>query len=148
MAFLVPYVNEIKVIDITLSAEGDLILWIILADDGLVHRMGSGSLLDKDLDVFIGLSNEPLFDELRSYVSAEMLDNAGVYSDPNYKGIPSNLIITFLDNGPGVLIEYNYGSESVGPPRDIQSFVRAAIAITNDWQIEQKRIRDLNAPQK
>ncbi len=135
-----PAVSDIAAVMITLKAGDNRALFILLAADGSINRQGTGAVNNQEHDLFIGVTKEPLFDQLMTYLDDEMLRFMGGRDLPDQKGVPCMLSIGFSfrsadDNGFG----FRYGSESIGPPHEIVQFVTAAVQLTNPWFNEFKQ---------
>ena len=131
--------EEVTAVHIRLDAgRGKTILSILLASDGSINRMGNGQL-NADKDLYIGARQERLFHDFISRMPDDLLAYAGRYDLPEQRGLPCKLTLLFA--GPadsGVGFEFNYGSESQGPPTEIQELLIAAVEITDGWLKAQK----------
>lgn len=127
--------EEVKAVDIELDAgKNNSILSILLMADGSINRMGNGRLDNSEKVFHIGVTQEPLFQTFMSYVPDNLFDYAGGYDLPKQAGLPCKLTIRFHGRqSTGAHFEFNYGSESQGPPAEIQKLVIAAVAITDQW---------------
>ena len=85
--------ESIKVIFVTLEIDGKPSLAILLTHEGLVNRMGSGTVDNTERDLFIGRANEPLFAQLRDKVQPEWLLHPGAYDVPEKVGRTCELSI-------------------------------------------------------
>jgi hypothetical protein len=136
-----PEVSDIKVVAVTLNISDKPSLFVLLAADGSINRLGTGAVKNRDNELFIGVTKEPLFDRLMTNLQDSWLDHMGGYDVPDQQGAPCELSIAFSfgkDNDNG--FEFRYGSESQGPPEDIARFVIAAIEITEPWFKAQKKM--------
>src|SRR5512139_228530 len=127
-------VSDIRLLHIALATGGEPALFILLAADGTINRLGRGSSTDEDRTFYIGVTKEPLFENLVWHLSDELLKHMGVYDVPEKRGVPCELTIGFrfadaTENG----FTFRYGSESIGPPQAIRQFVKAALQITHSW---------------
>lgn len=136
-----PPVSDFDKALVTLKINQDTALFILLAEDGTVNRMGDGSLAKEDRDMFIGINREPLFNRFIARVTPEMLKQKGAYQVPNHKGAECELILLLGYRGSEKVagFKFLYGSESQGPPPEIADLVRYALELTNPWHEEQKR---------
>ena len=131
---------------VILLIEGKQLLFVMLTVDGGVNRMGIGNYSDDPLDdeIFIGKSNDNLFQQALALIDNELLENMGqAFSDPNPKGETCKLsvLIQFV-SGESTGVEFTYGSESMGPPPEIGQLASSIVKITNQWYIQQKdRVR-------
>ncbi len=113
----------------------------MLAADGTIHRMGTGSESNTERDLFIGKVSERLFDELRQLITPELLQWLGQFADPQPQGRRCQLTIGFRQHDKVELTSHwEYGTDSQGPPEEVGDFVRAALATTSPWYEEQKQL--------
>ena len=122
--------------------ENRSLLFILLGADGLINRSGSGSLRNKNNDLFIGKAAPAIFEKVRSQLSEEVLQNLGMsFRREIVRGAPCSLklIVQFKD-GTSKASEYLYGTESEGPPTDVVGFVTSAVRETEEWYQEQLRL--------
>jgi hypothetical protein len=132
--------NTINGILVTLEVAGEQTLYVMLGVDGTIHRMGSGSEHNLDLDLFIGKSWIDEFQRLSKLTTSVFPQWAGGRVDPQLQGKRCRLTIRLrLDGGGEVFSGWEYGTNSQGPPPEVCEFVRATVDITNEWVEEQKR---------
>jgi hypothetical protein len=138
---------------ITLEVAGNQVLFIVLDEDGSINRKGDGSPDCKDNDLFIGITKDKLFDQLRPLVSKEMeefLDKT--YDIPDKKGRPCDFKILF--GGPGIEtgVQFLYGEFSQGIPTPFRNFTIKAVELQKNgfkhkskWLLMPKKvIRKMN----
>lgn len=126
---------------VTLHVADQQALFILLASDGTINRMGSGSLNNTDRILFIGCTAFELFEGLRQRVGTDLLRWLGQYSDPSPQGEPCRLTVGFLhDDGSESMSHWQWGAESQGPPPAVRDFVIAAVQITEPWFQQQKQM--------
>ncbi len=118
------------------------VLFILLAEDGTVNRLGDGSANNTDRTMFIGINREALFSQFMTRITPGMLQHQGAYELPNRKGDDCELtiLLSYRENDKSAGFKFIYGSESSGPPREVADLVRYAAALTRPWHEEQKRI--------
>lgn len=122
--------------------ENTSLLFILLGADGSINRSGSGSLRNKNNDLFIGKATPAIFERVRSQLTEEVLQNLGMsFRREIVRGAPCSvkLIVQFKD-GTSKASEYLYGTESVGPPTDVVGVVTAAVRETEEWYQQQLRM--------
>lgn len=125
---------------ITLEVEGNQVLFIVLDEDGTINRKGDGSPDCKDNDLFIGITRDKLFDQLRPLVSKEMEEYLGkTYDIPDKKGRPCDFKILFGGPGFETGVQFLYGEFSQGVPVPFRVFTIKAIELTEEWFQEQKQ---------
>jgi hypothetical protein len=56
--------ESINAIMVKLDVAGRQALFIVLANDGLVNRLGTGAVTNTENDLFIGRTNDPVFAQL------------------------------------------------------------------------------------
>jgi len=133
--------GSIKGILLDLEVEGAQSLFVLLADDGAVNRLGTGTVDNDERDLFIGLAEEPMFEQLRDKFQPEWMSRDGEYDVVDKEGRTCTLtIIVTFDGGRELSWRFRYGSESNGPPDDICEFVAAAVRLTEPWYQDQKLI--------
>jgi hypothetical protein len=127
---------------ITLKINKDTALFILLAEDGTVNRMGDGSITNDDHEMFIGMNREPLFSNFMTRINPRMLERQGAYEFPNRKGADCELtlLLGYRGSERSAGFKFVYGAESQGPPHEIAELVRYAAELTAPWHEEQKRI--------
>ena len=134
---------------VTLDIADRQALFIMLASDGAINRMGSGSVTinrmgsasvnKTDRIMFIGCTSLELFEGLRQRVGADLLRWIGEYADPSPRGELCRLTVGFQhDDGSESMSRWQYGAESQGPAPEVRGFVRAALESTDPWFQKQK----------
>ncbi len=132
-------VGDITALTVTMQIDGTPALFVLLAEDGSVNRMGSGSPSTADGAMFIGQTDRSPFQEAIAALSDDMLRFTGGYDIPEKRGVPCRLMIglRFRDGTDDGFV-FAYGSESQGPPNDIAAFVHACVAATQPWYEAQR----------
>ena len=126
---------------ITLQVGDNQVLFIMLAEDGSINRKGDGSPDCKDNNLFIGVTKEKLFEQLKPLITDEMKEYIGkTYDIPDKKGRLCDFKILF--NGPGIEtgIQFLYGELSSGVPTPFRDFAIKAIELTEKWFQSQKQM--------
>jgi len=76
--------------------ENTSLLFILLGADGSINRSGSGSLRNKNNDLFIGEATPAIFERVRSHLTEEMLQGLGMrFRRENARGAPCKLKLVF-----------------------------------------------------
>ena len=132
--------EQIRTVFVSLKVDDKVRLFVLLCADGTVNRQGRGSAEDFDGNLYIGKAQEPLFQHFMSNVNDEIFAHAGVYNVPNQKGKTCELKLLFGTEEGETGFEFNYGSESQGPPEDINNLIREAVRLTEPWFQQQKGI--------
>ena len=110
--------ESIKIIFVDLEVNGKTSLFVLLADDGTVNRMGTGTADNTERELYIGLAKEPLFEQLRDMVQPDWMSLQGEYDIPEKEGLPCTLtILIAFGAGQEVGWRFRYGSESDGATR-------------------------------
>lgn len=136
-----PTISNIIGVIISLDIGGDRALFILLARDGSINRLGTGTIRNEDIDLFIGSGEEAIFEQLMSHLKEETLNHMGGYDIPEKRGKLCKLTILFRysdEKEKGFV--FQYGSNSLRPPLEIAQFVTAAVKLTDPWYEEQKRM--------
>src|SRR6478672_8524504 len=92
--------DSIQVILVELRVDDECSLFVLLAEDGLVNRQGSGAVDNSERTLFIGRAKEPLFAQLRNKVQPEWMAHQGTYDIPEKAGRTCTLTI-FFRHGDG-----------------------------------------------
>lgn len=131
--------EDVTGLAITLKVEDDLSLLVLLAADGSINRLGSGTIHNTEKEMFIGVADPTLFESIRPQINSDVIRWIGGHADQAPKGKICELTIwLFLPNKEERAIYFKYGSESIGPPHEVSRLVLAAIEITNPWYEEFK----------
>jgi hypothetical protein len=119
----------------SLMVDDALSLFALLAADGSINRLGTGTIDNTEKEMCIGVISDPqLFQNLRARISPEIFKWVGGRADQSPKGKICELTIwLFLPNKEERSIYFKYGSESMGPPPEVGRLVLAAIDATNPW---------------
>lgn len=125
---------------VTLHIEGAQKLFLVLTNDGMIKRMGTGSDDCAENELFIGKSGSDAFERVRSLSGAVLENWLGTYADPNQIGKTCGLVIGFQCGKRELISEWEYGTESLGPPPEVSSLVTTAVESTNQWYAEQKKL--------
>jgi hypothetical protein len=128
---------------ISLSIDGVQTLFVLLAEDGTVNRLGDGFAGCPDHNLYIGPSSEPLFAEFMASVDPAIFSHQGFHDMPVKQGKSCELQVMFGLKGSDKCegFRFCYGSESVGPPPVIWDWVLKAISLTSGWHAEWKNAR-------
>jgi len=131
--------SDIKVVLIRLEVASRQVLFILLAADGTINRMGDGTPMNSDQDLYIGRTPAPLLPELLTSLTDDMLQFSGVYEASEQVGETCRVSIGFqLADGKGNSFDFIYGLKSQGVPSDVVRFVMRAVALTKPWHESQK----------
>lgn len=134
-------VTDIAMVMVTLEVSGDQALFILLSQDGTINRMGAGREDSTDKDLFIGRGDLGPFNRVRD-VAGPVIDNwIGGYGAPEKKGKECKLVVGFQKkDGEELMSQWEYGSESIGPPPDVTQLVICAVNATESWWEKQKEV--------
>ena len=135
-------VSDVCLIVVTLEVDAKKLLFLLLSEDG-VNRQGSGTLGNKNPDLFIGVTDPAIFKAVRSHLTEAMLERllGQTFEHENPRGAPCKLDVRFQfgDGTSGGFI-FLYGSQSQGPPSYVADLVRAAVRQTDSWYEDFERI--------
>jgi hypothetical protein len=87
-------VSDIVAVLIFLKVRSEPVLGVLLANDGTINRMGTGSIDNSERSLFIGQTEAPLLPQLLAHLKDEMLDHTGAYDIKEKKGAPCQLSIS------------------------------------------------------
>jgi len=136
--------DEVVAIMVVLLVDDRQALFALLDSQGSINRMGSGlidgglDLLDRDM--FVGVVNEDLFQQLRGKISPAVnafLGHQLNEANPMGKLCELKVAVKYA-NGRDAASVWRYGSESEKPHPGIVTFVQETIQITEPWFQEQK----------
>ena len=133
---------DIHALSIKLDVDNKSSLFFMLASDGTINRMGSGTMEDPGGHLFIGKIDPAIFEALRSQVTEAMLGSLGqTFQHQNPRGLPCKLTLSFqFQDGTWNGLAFLYGSESEGMPKDVADYVTAAVRQTDPWYENFRRI--------
>jgi hypothetical protein len=121
---------------------GDPVLFILLARDGSINRMGDGTPSSAGDTLYIGVVNEPWFDQLMEVVPVELFRYIGRLELEDREGIDSTLSVIFQHKDGRVLpFEVLFGSESGGVPLELQTILRRALELSDAWWNDERTHR-------
>ena len=132
--------EDVTGVAVSLKVGNDISLFALLAADGSINRMGTGTIDNAEKDMYIGVINDPKpFQGLRGEISPDLFKWVGGRADPSPKGKICELMIgLFLPNKEEWTILFKYGSESLGPPPEVTRLVLAMVEVTDPWYEEFK----------
>lgn len=132
--------EDVTGVAMSLNVDENPSLFVLLAADGSINRLGTGAIDSAEKDMCIGvLSDAEPFQNLRAQISPDLFKWVGGRADPALKGRVCELTIRlFLLNKEERTIYFKYGSESIGPPPEVTQLVLAIVAVTNPWYQEFK----------
>jgi len=139
-------VGDVIGIAITLEINGDISLFVRVAADGTIDRMGTGTRDTTERDLFVGRIDGAIFETVLSHVTGDMLQISGqTFRAENPRGDICKPTVSFLfkdsTSGGFALL---YGADSEGVPSDVASLVTTAVRETNAWYEHFKRTTTQN----
>ena len=126
-------------IEIDISNKNSLA--ILLAKDGTINRKGSGVVDSLDKDLFMGLTNDKIFDSLMNGISNDLLKYCNTTS-PNCDTAKQTckVEIAFGNNNSVCKIEHCVNGTLNDLPKPIKEFIEKAIMVTDPWYLGQKNL--------
>jgi len=110
--------KDVVAVFVDLRVGEEQVLYLMAAEDGTTHRMGTGSESNAERDLFVGSGTA--FPHLKSQIAANLLQWLGDYSDPSPKGKLCRLTIGFrLTGGGEVASRWEYGTQSQSPAPEV-----------------------------
>ena len=127
--------KDITAIMVRLLVDGEQSLFIMLGDEGSITRAGTGTVDNRDRELFIGKTDPAIFQQLRQQIGPKLLGWFGQQlADPQPRGKICELTVMLkYANGEESATAWRYGAESQGPPPEVVQFVIAAVNATNPW---------------
>ncbi len=126
---------------ITLEVAGNQVLFIVLDEYGSINRKGTGSPDCKDNDLFIGVTKDNLFEQLKPFITKEIEDFLGkTYDIHDKKGRLCNFKVLFGGPDFETGVQFLYGELSQGIPTTFRNFTTKAIELTEKWFQAQKKM--------
>jgi len=131
---------QIQKISIALDVEDKRALFILLASDGTINRMGTGALENAEHGLYIGRTSTAMFEKVRSFLNDTLLEHMGSYDLKDKQGAQCrlNIGLQFADGTENGFL-FLYGADSMGPPTPIADLVKEAIRATDSWYENFKR---------
>lgn len=125
--------ERITTLLIRLKAADQPLLFILLDQDGTLNRLGTGFDTSRN-DLTICSVPEDLLARLRPLIDDELLR----FADRRLRaaelaGQVCELALGFRWPGGETVIEFVFGTESMGPPEPVLRLVAAAMAATDPW---------------
>lgn len=131
---------QVEGISISLYVDEKQSLFLMLASDGTINRMGTGAIDNQEHGLFIGRTDPSIFARVRALFTDELLQHMGGYNLPEQKGASCKLTIALkFADGSNNGFQFLYGAESEGPPTEIADIVRAALHESDEWYQKFKR---------
>jgi hypothetical protein len=132
--------EDVTGVAMSLKVDEDLSLFALLAADGSINRLGTGTIDNVEKQMCIGVINDPKpFLNLRAQISADLFKWVGGRADPSPRGKICELMIGLLfPSKEERTILFKYGSESLGPPPEVKRLVLAMVEVTDPWYEEFK----------
>jgi hypothetical protein len=132
---MMPQPEDVTGVAVSLKVDNDISLFALLAADGSINRMGTGTIDNVEKNMCIGVIKDPKpFLNLRAQISPDLFKWEGGRADPSPRGKICELMIgLFLPNKEDRTILFKYGSESLGPPPEVKRLVIAMVEVTDPW---------------
>ena len=127
-------VAQIEALAIALEVDGQATLELALTRDGEISRCGNGVPDAQEHSTVTGTGSAELFRQALRQLSDPLLEHFGRYDLPEKEGFHCRLELSFrFEDGEQNGFAFHYGSDSQGPPQEINHFVAAAVEITEPW---------------
>ena len=133
--------DDIAGLAIELEIEGKNALFVLLASDGSINRLGRGTLEEGESHLYIGRTDLAIFERVRSYITPEMRSHFGhALERQDIRGARCKLTLSWqFRGGSSNGMVMSYGSESEGVPDYVAQYVKAAVRETDPWYENFKR---------
>jgi len=126
-------------IEIDISNKNSLA--ILLAKDGTINRKGSGVIDSLDKDLFMGMTNDKIFDSLMNGISNDLLTYCNTTSaNCDTAKQTCKVEIAFGNNNSVCKIEHCVNGKLNDLPKPIKEFIEKAIIVTDPWYQGQKNL--------
>ena len=117
-------------------------IFVMLARDGSINRIGSDSPECDEKDMFIGMTKDKLFEEFIDKCPAAFIAAPGEAYAPTGelkgKEVKFSLMFQSGDSKSGLM--FLYGTESGGIPDDLDQVVALAKDVTESWYQNQRKM--------
>ena len=125
---------------IDLQVAGAPAVFLLLAADGTINRMGTGAEDNQERALMVGLTTPDIFELLMELVTPDLFRYSGEFIQETQQGKSCILTIalTSADGGQWTS-RWRYGSQSKGPPQVVCDFVLDAVSSTDPWFGEQQK---------
>lgn len=124
-------------------------LFIVLGKDGAVTRKGTGKDDKAEETAFVGVTKEPLFQQVMDTVPKMFVEAPKVplRSSGKLLGKKCEIVLTFKRGAQENGFNLVYGSIK-GPPKDLTKVVAKAVEVTEPWYQQEKKAAAQKAPKK
>ena len=137
-------VADVHTMGVSLYTNAERSLFLLLSADGSINRQGSGTLKNKNPDLFIGITNPAIFESVRSHLTEAMLQRllGHTFQLQNPRGAPCKLEVRFFFKYGTSAGSFTFldGADSEGPPSDVVELLTAAVRETESWYQAQLRM--------
>lgn len=136
-------IDETTGILIIQEVGGSIVLHIMLAADGTIHRMGQNKAEHHANGTFIGRTDPRLFNELKSSLHPDML-SVFQHQIENWdiEGQPFNTKVICKTKDRKTGVESTYGGQYTWPSDVVTAFVTKAVQLTDPWYAEQHQVAE------
>lgn len=127
--------DDVRGLSIILEINGKRSLFILLAADGSINRLGTGIPDHGEDGLFIGKTDPAIFQAVSAHMSSELFQYlGGTFQLRDPVGTPCKLTIAlqFNDNSSSGVV-FLYGAESAGLPTEVADLVLSAVRHTDPW---------------
>lgn len=117
---------------VTVKADQQPVLFILLTRDGGINRMGNGED-DSEQEMYIGNVTDPIFESVMAEYPASMIaEPKTYYRAPNSRG-KVDWEFSFIFRGTRAESGVCYRCGEEGPPPDVAAALRATMEQTEPW---------------
>ena len=127
---------------ISREVDDGMSIFVMLAKDGSINRIGSGYMDCNEKDMYIGMTKDKLFEKFMEGCPEMFISAPGeAYAPPGEmkgKQVQVTLMFKCGDQESGLI--FVYGSESGGIPDDLSQVVDHAKEVTEPWYQGQRKM--------
>lgn len=134
--------NCVNAVIISKEIDDGMSIFVLLARDGSINRIGNGSLECDEKDMFIGITQDKLFEKFMDGCPAHFITAPGEAYAPQgeMKGKKVKVTLMFNCGEEERGLMFFYGTDSGGIPEDLSQVVDLAIDVTEPWYQNQRKM--------
>ncbi len=127
--------STLDTISVSLTRSGESVLFLQVDRDGRCKRVGDGAP-GSSADYVSSVVGPEVFLALQKVVPPELFERSGCFALPEPVGDEMLLSIRFFGARQQHVVEFQYGADSAPPPATVQHFVSMAVALTDEWYLQ------------